>query len=133
VPQAIVEDMKRHATRRSSAEWANLVAEWTGSSESAQQFALRRRVNAQTLTWWRSELRKRESIRAAERAPAGVARRERIPAPAPQFAEVRLAERGTPSPLAHVEVQLAAGIVVRVREGADAALVCAVIRALHAC
>jgi transposase len=125
--------MKQQTARRSSAEWADLVAEWARSGESAQRFALRRRVNVQTLRWWRSEIRKRKRTGAVEQAPTGVVRRRRTPARVPQFTEVRVVDGFSPSLRAQVEVQLASGIVVRVREGADAPLVSAVIRALHAC
>lgn len=43
--------------RRSRSEWAALVAEFEGSGESLEQFAIRRDLNANTLKWWRSRLR----------------------------------------------------------------------------
>ena len=51
----------------------------------------------------------------------------------PSFAEVRVLHGDTFSAPACVEIQIEAGILVRVREGADATLLSEVVRALRTC
>ncbi len=45
--------------RRTAAEWARLTAEQERSGRSVASFAAARELNAATLRWWKSELRRR--------------------------------------------------------------------------
>lgn len=43
--------------RRTRGEWAELVSELRESGLTVAEFAMRRKLNANTLSWWRTQLR----------------------------------------------------------------------------
>lgn len=47
---------KSGATRRSRAQWAELIRRWTSSGLSRAEFATRTGVDPRTLSWWRWRL-----------------------------------------------------------------------------
>jgi transposase len=89
------------------AEWAERVARWQASGQSAKAFAARERIDAKRLGWWRWRLGASPSL-ASERAPRFVEMQVIGAAPAG-------APEGGP-----VEIALPNGRVVRVAPGFDA-------------
>jgi transposase-like protein len=76
--------------RRSRAEWAELVVRFEASGQSASAFAARHGLNANTLKWWRSQLRAGSLYRKRqEKPPPGKASR---PAPKKRSARAAAAE-----------------------------------------
>lgn len=47
---------------RTEARWRSLIAAQEHSGESVAQFAAQRGLNAATLYWWRSQLRRRDQV-----------------------------------------------------------------------
>jgi transposase-like protein len=94
---------------RSREERAQLVARWRASGETAREFGVRHGVRAKTLYGWAHELRK------DSRTPA--------------FVEVEVREPETAG--GAVEIVLAGGRVVRVREVVDARVLRSVVEALE--
>jgi transposase len=101
----------------SRAQWKERVAQWKKSGLTAEVFAAQQGLNRATLLWWSSELRRP----AAHAVDAGFARLVPLD-PAP----VRSAEP------AALDVVLASGRVVRVRQGFDATLLRDLLAALEA-
>jgi len=103
------------------AEWRKRVTEWKRSGLTAEVFAAERGFSPRTLLWWSSTLR-RPTARLANRA-AEVSFARLVPidgAPAP------------PAEPAALEIVLASGRVVRVRQGFDAGLLRELLAALEA-
>jgi hypothetical protein len=73
------------------------VREWRASGKSAAEFAASRRINANTLKWWSSELSRATSL-------------------SPPVVEVSL---GAASEANELEVRLAGGASIRVPRGFD--------------
>jgi transposase len=95
----------------SRAEWEQRVAQWKRSGQTAAVFAVRQGLNPRTLRWWSSALQRpsaRESEHVAEVGFARVVPVDIVP--------------GRSAEPAALEVVLASGRVVRVRQGFDAAL-----------
>lgn len=105
----------------SRAEWEKRVTQWKRSGLTAQVFAAQQGLNLRTLQWWSSTLR---------RPPV----RPRTQAAKVSFARVVPVENGPARQIepAALEVTLASGRVVRVRQGFDAALLRELIAALEA-
>lgn len=95
-------------TRRGTAEGRALVSAWRGSGLTINEFARRRGVSAQRISYWR--------LRLANDKPAS------------GFVEVR-ASAPVASP---VEVLIPGGVVVRVCAGFNPAVLSAVVTALAA-
>ena len=51
--------MDSMVVRRSAADWSLIIAELEASGKSTREFAARRGLNASTLGWWRTQLRRR--------------------------------------------------------------------------
>src|SRR5690606_27670652 len=71
-------------TRRSAAQWAELVAAWDSSGLSAEVFASERGLVERTLRWWKAELESRARGETRRRPP----RREDGPTEAVRLARV---------------------------------------------
>jgi transposase-like protein len=71
-------------TRRSGAQWAELVAAWDSSGLSAEAFASERGLVEGTLRWWKTELESRARGETRRRPP----RREDRPMEAVKLARV---------------------------------------------
>ena len=71
-------------TRRSAAQWAELVAAWDSSGQSAEAFASARGLVEGTLRWWKAELESRARGETRRRPP----RREDRPTGAVRLAQV---------------------------------------------
>jgi transposase-like protein len=71
-------------TRRSAAQWAELVAAWDSSGLSAEAFASERGLVETTLRWWKAELESRARGETRRRPP----RREDRPMEAVRLARV---------------------------------------------
>jgi hypothetical protein len=97
--------------------WAERVREWKASGQTAKQFAEGREFKGSTLTYWASELRKREGSGG---------RRERR---APQLRMARVVAKPSAADQEKVVVQVGAARVV-VRRGFDATLLRQVVEAL---
>ncbi len=89
---------------------------WHGSGLSAEQFAKREGVRANTLLWWSSQLKR------GTRAEHG--------SPTPAAIEIALDEVRTPSTAGFVEVAVG-DAVIRCAVGTDAMYVAALVRALR--
>jgi transposase len=105
------------STMSRRADWKKRVAQWKKSGLTAEVFAAEHNLNARTLRWWSSALRRPDG-RATKVGFARLVPVDAVPAPTAE-----------PAPL---EVVLASGRVVRVRSGFDPALLRAVLVALEA-
>jgi len=83
--------------RATRATWVERVREWRASGKSAAEFAATRRINANTLKWWSSEL-------------------NRTTSPLPPVVEVSL---GGASESSELELHLKDGANIRVPRGFD--------------
>lgn len=99
------------AKRRTAAQWAEVVKRWKESELSSGAFAKREGLNARTLVWWSSELRRRGK---------GKQRTRRSRRSSPAFSDVRVVQQPTAQPAAaasepvsSIEVQSRSGRVVR--------------------
>jgi len=125
--------MAHRLKRRSSREWAELVREWERSGTSAAAYAARRGLNPATLTWWRSELRKRAAVGAHPRGSARASRRRSGDRARPAFAEVRVVDSAGVDRARYVEIHASAGLVVRACSGVDEDLLARVLRVVQSC
>ena len=89
--------------RASQEEWAKRAQRWKDSGLSAREFAAETGLNAKTLSWWASRLR-REGGTAGQHVARG--------ARAPKFVEVTAAAMSTDA--APIELLLD-GVLIRVR------------------
>ena len=96
--------------RSTRSEWAVRVRKWRSSGLTAREFATREGVNARTLAWWSSQLR-----------------RERV---APAFVDVT-ALVTAPTPPSSLELLVRDAVRIRVSTGFDAELLRAVVAALE--
>lgn len=101
----------------SRAEWKKHVAAWKKSGRTAKAFAVERGLNAATLRWWASSLRREAPT---GRRGAGFAR----------LVAQAAGEDGARAS-STVDVVLASGRIVRVRSGFEPALLQAVVAALE--
>jgi hypothetical protein len=99
--------------RRSRDWWRATVSRWQRSGESATAFAARAKINAKTLTWWSSELRR--DTRAQHGSSALVPIEIDVPR--------------APAPAASIEIALGF-VVIRCDVGSDVAYVASLVRAL---
>jgi transposase len=97
--------------RRSRAEWLEHVAAWGRSGLSGVDYARKHGLNANTFSWWRSEI-------SRDRGRAG------------GLTLVPVTMAAVPSPGEPIEVALPGGIVVRVPDDANPARVARLVRAL---
>ncbi|MER3499823.1 MAG: hypothetical protein C4308_15000 [Chitinophagaceae bacterium] len=56
-------------TRKSAAQWGELVSAWEASGRTAEVFASEHGVAGSTLRWWKAELAKRARNEAPRRPP----------------------------------------------------------------
>ncbi len=98
--------------RRSAAEWLEIVREQSESGESVRRFAEARDLNPSTLTWWKSESRRR--------TPVPMTGRSASPSRTGNGAFVELVPPGNAaaSECAY-SVMLSSGIIVRATEAID--------------
>ena len=119
--------------RRTAAQWAEVVKRWKDSGLSSKDFAKREGLNARTLVWWSSELRRRGKRKRPARPP-----RRRSSA---AFSEVRVVQRSTPQPAApaagapasSIEVQSRSGRVVRAVGAVDREALATVLEVVESC
>lgn len=118
--------------RRTAAQWAEVVKRWKDSELSSKDFARREGLNARTLVWWSSELRRR----GKRRRPARPQQRS-----SPAFSEVRVVQPSTPQPAApaagapasSIEVQSRSGRVVRAVGAVDREALATVLEVVESC
>ena len=99
--------------RRSQADWAKLISDFTATGGSPAAFCARRSIKLPTFNWWRSHLR-------ATRAPA----------PAVELVPVAVVDA---EPAAASVVVALADVEVRVTTGTDVRYVAALVEALRRC
>jgi hypothetical protein len=109
------------AARRSSEQWAAIVAAFEETSEPVERFCARRKLQPATFRWWRWRLRK--STAAAEGATATSDEVRLIPVDV-----VGLSARRSAS--APVEIAFA-DVAVRVEPGTDIAYVASLVAELR--
>lgn len=109
-------------TTRTREKWAERIREWRASGLTAEAFAEGKEYAASGLRWAASRLKSEESARPMRRSRAS----GRPRASAPRFLPLRVS--ATPAAEVVVEVE---GARIRVRRGADLALVGDVVRALQ--
>lgn len=98
-------------------QYRALLAEQAESGLALREFAAHRGIAAGTLSWWKSEIRRREAIRHGRAAPKRRRRRGR----AAKLLPVRLNDAlSTPSSTSVFEVSLPGGAAVRVPADFDA-------------
>lgn len=103
-------------TKTTESRWQSLIREQERSGLTVGEFAGRRGLAASTVYWWRSRLRRK------------------VAAAMPSLVPVEVVDAGTDRSAARIEVQVGAGIVVRVPPGVHEADLQAVLRALgHQC
>ena len=97
------------SARRSASEWRALMGLYANSAETRKQFCARHGVALSTFAWWRRRLR--------QKAPtAVVARAAAAPAHA-LFVEIEQPTHAL-SPAWDMELELGAGMFLRLRRGA---------------
>ena len=106
--------------RRPASEWSELIAQWQASGVTARVFAEQHGLNAGTLCWWRTRLRKRET---SAKAASSRAR---------SFTEVRVAKAAT-DPAGGMEVVARSGRVIRLQGAVDSQALVAVLKAVEQC
>ena len=94
--------------RRSAAEWRRIVGELDRSGDSVASFAASRELNANTVSWWRYELRRRGATADFQ---------SKVDAPRPCFVEL-VPAAGTLCP-STFEVVLPSGVVIRATSDVD--------------
>lgn len=115
-------------TRKSAAQWGELVSAWESSGRSADSFASEHGVVGSTLRWWRTELAKRARSGVRRRPP----RSQPITASGVALARVvRPGEVLTPASGRGGVAVLAGGARIVVEHGFDRRLLCEVVRALE--
>lgn len=104
---------KRRSDPQLEQFWRETFADWQKSGQSVRAFCASRRLHEASFYGWRRTLQERD-------------RQRPVAPPLPTFVPLRVV------PEAVVEVMLAAGLVVRVPSGADAAAVASLVAALRA-
>lgn len=113
-------------TRRSAAQWAELIAAWDSSGLSAEAFASERGLVEGTLRWWKAELESRARGETRRRPP----RREDRPVEAVRLARVVRQASGGSASSGGIVVQVGAARVV-VEGGFDPRLLRELVAALE--
>lgn len=115
------------------ARYRELIAEQQGSGLSVAGFSRARGLNEGTFAWWRSEIRRRDTLRRESRAA-----RRNSDGPVP-FAPVIIVPDGSPRPAdgspadpLRFEVVLPSGVEVRIPASADEAMIAKFLRAAAA-
>ena len=117
--------------RLTAKQWNERVEAWKASGKTAEEFALRRGIDARQLHWWKWHLSRRKpagGANAASFVPVRVAEES------PTAARPRSVRRPRSSPTAStdlVEVTLPSGIVLRVPAGFGARALAEVIAAVE--
>lgn len=101
--------------RRSEADWAKLISEFTATGGSPAAFCARRRIKPSTFGWWRWRLR------------------DAVKAPAAQAIELVPVAVVDDEPAAAPVVVAVADVEIRVTVGADVGYVAALVEALRRC
>ncbi len=102
--------------RRSEADWAKIVSEFTAAGGSPAAFCARRRIKLSTFTWWRWRLR--EGVK---------------PAASPPLVELVPVAVVDAAPVAATVVVAVADVEVRIATGVDVRYVAALVEALRRC
>lgn len=117
-------------TRKSAAQWSELVSAWETSGRTAEVFASEHGVAGSTLRWWKAELAKRARNEPRRRPP----RRQSTTTTASRVAlarVVRPGERVAPAGARGSVAVLAGGARIVVEAGFDGRLLREVVRALE--
>jgi hypothetical protein len=117
-------------TRKSAAEWAELVSAWEASGVSADVFASEHGIAGKTLRWWKSELAKRARDEGRRRP------RRRSPLMAASSVALARVVRSGAEHSAAIGARGGVAVVVGsarivVEHGFDGGLLCEVVRALE--
>lgn len=118
----------RMQTRKSAAQWGELVSAWEASGLTADVFASEHGVAGSTLRWWKTELARR-----ARKAPRRHPPRRPSFTPASSVALARVVRPGEGSAPAAARggvAVLAGGARIVVERGFDSGLLREVVRAL---
>jgi len=130
--------MSTKRRRRSSAEWAELVAQWRLSGLSGAAFASREGLARSTLYWWSSALRREPASTTASVAPAAT----KASRSAGSFVPVRVrvsgssrsrTTQGEPTEPGWLELRLASGRTVVVRGRVDSEMLARVVEVGEQC
>lgn len=116
-------------TRRSAAQWGELVSAWEASGLTADVFASEHGVAGSTLRWWKTELAKRARKEPRRRPP-----RQPLPTTVSEVALARVVRRGegrAPAGVHGSVVVVAGGARIVVEQGFDSRLLREVVRALE--
>jgi hypothetical protein len=104
----------RRVVRRSLQEWRDVMHAYARSGQTRKQFCVQEQLALSTFDWWRRRLREESEAATPERQPA-----LRGLNGAPLFVELAPARRpeSTALPAWEVELELGAGVVLRLRRG----------------
>lgn len=114
-----------HHARWSADDAQRILDEWATSGESLRAFAQRRGLVPQRLWWWQKRLAGKRQRRVADSAATA-------PAPAPAFLPVTVRPVEAEPVLATVETADGLRIELRALDGASAAWIASLVRALGA-
>lgn len=119
----------RMQTRKSAAQWGELVSAWEASGLTADVFASEHGVAGSTLRWWKTELARR-----ARKEPPGRAPRRPSLTRASEVALARVVRpgEGAPAGARGGVAVVAGGARIVVEHGFDGRLLREVVRALEA-
>jgi hypothetical protein len=119
----------RMQTRKSAAQWGELVTAWEASGLAADAFASKHGVAGATLRWWKTELARRARSEPRRRPP-----KRPSPTGASEIALARVVRPGEASAPAGARcgvAVLAGGARIVVERGFDSGLLREVVRALE--
>jgi hypothetical protein len=121
--------VSRMQTRKSAAQWGELVSAWEASGLTADVFASEHGVAASSLRWWKTERARRARKEPRRRSPK---RPSLTPASSVALARVvRPGEGSAPSAARGGVAVLAGGARIVVEHGFDGRLLRALVRALE--
>lgn len=103
------------AVRRNPLEWRDLMDAYARSGQTRKQFCAREQLALSTFDWWQRRLRAESGAPTPQRRPASRGLKA-----APLFVELAPGRKpeSTPLPAWEVELELGAGVVLRLRRGA---------------
>ena len=114
--------------RRTASEWEHLVSQWHASGLSADEFSEQHELNAGTMRWWQTRLKKKRTKRSAGKARSAT---ESGPSTGQSFTEVVVT--GAVERPFGMEVVSRSGHVIRLQGSVDREALVKVLEAVERC